>query len=237
MTMETILVEGQLIPYNIEKKNRKTMAIKIMEDGLVIVSIPKRTSMKVAKKFAESKANWILKNRKTVMNISNEKLNTYKTGKKLYVMGDLYLLRISKETKLKKASIELGQNEIVLSTFDDRPDFVRDVLEKWYGVQAKKFFSYRTELHAKKLNLEYNQIRIKNQKTRWGSCSSKRNLNYNLRLMMAPVEIIDYIIIHELCHLVHLNHSADFWKLVETIQPDYRVRRELLNKWAPKLNF
>ncbi|HID0886867.1 TPA: M48 family metallopeptidase, partial [Clostridium botulinum] len=78
-------------------------------------------------------------------------------------------------------------------------------------------------------------IVIKNQKTLWGSCSSKGNINYNYKIVMAPLKILDYIVVHELCHLVHMNHSKDFWQLVESIIPDFKERRNWLKENGYKL--
>ena len=82
---------------------------------------------------------------------------------------------------------------------------------------------------------KYEKVRIKNQKTRWGSCSSKRNLNFNMRLMMAPDEAIDYVIIHELCHLRELNHTPAFWRLVEACCPNFRHWRDWFKKYGASL--
>jgi len=74
----------------------------------------------------------------------------------------------------------------------------------------------------------YGRITIRNQKTRWGSCSSKGNLNFNCLLMLAPPEVLDYVVVHELCHRMEMNHSKRFWSLVETVLPDYREQEKWL---------
>ena len=112
-------------------------------------------------------------------------------------------------------------------------------MEQWYIRQARKIFPERVGAYypavaqaARKAAIgeigSVNRIVIRNQKTRWGSCSSKRNLNFNWRLVMAPQEILDYIVVHELCHLAYLDHSRQFWQLVEVILPDYMQRRNWL---------
>ncbi|MDX1700374.1 MAG: M48 family metallopeptidase, partial [Melioribacteraceae bacterium] len=83
---------------------------------------------------------------------------------------------------------------------------------------------------SNRYNLEYNSIKIKNLKSRWGSCSSKKNLSFNLKLMYFNHKVIDYVIIHELCHLKIMNHSREFWNLVESIIPDYKERKSELNR-------
>ena len=102
---------------------------------------------------------------------------------------------------------------------------------------ARKYFPDRVDFYAKKMNLTYGKIAIRCQQTVWGSCSSKGNLNFNCLLMMMDEEIRDYIIVHELSHRKHMNHSAAFWKCVESVMPDYRQRRtKLKNDGRPLLN-
>lgn len=98
--------------------------------------------------------------------------------------------------------------------------------------EAKKVIPLRVAYFAEKMSVTYGRITIRNQKTRWGSCSSKGNLNFNCQLMLMPDEVIDYVVVHELCHRVHMNHSGEFWKLVKQVMPDYEERRRLLREYA-----
>lgn len=94
--------------------------------------------------------------------------------------------------------------------------------------QAGAIFAERAAHFARIMGVEYGRITIREQKTRWGSCSSNHNLNFNWKLVLAPREVLDYVVVHELCHLKEMNHSPQFWAEVEKIQPDYRVRRKWL---------
>lgn len=96
--------------------------------------------------------------------------------------------------------------------------------------QARTVLTARTEYYAKILQVEYQRIRIGNQRTRWGSCSSKGTLSYNWHLILMPETILDYVVVHELCHLIELNHSPRFWSRVEEVLPDYQERRTWLKK-------
>lgn len=99
---------------------------------------------------------------------------------------------------------------------------------KALATKALKVIPEKVSVYAKKLNVSYGKITIRNQKTRWGSCSSKGNLNFNCLLMLVPEDIMDYVIIHELCHRKEMNHSKNFWKEVENILPDYKEKRKWL---------
>lgn len=116
-----------------------------------------------------------------------------------------------------------------------RDEYVKQVLIKWFRLQAANIYKARVDYYAEKLKVNYNRITIKEQKTRWGSCSSKGNLNFNWRVIMAPIEIVDYLVVHELCHLVHMNHSKEFWTLVQSSLPDYEKRQQWLKENGNKL--
>lgn len=94
--------------------------------------------------------------------------------------------------------------------------------------QALKVIPPKAAHYARLLNVSYGRITIRNQKTRWGSCSSKGNLNFNCLLMLAPEEVVDYVVVHELCHRIEMNHSKAFWNLVESVLPDYKERQKWL---------
>lgn len=94
--------------------------------------------------------------------------------------------------------------------------------------RAADVFKNKVEHYAPIVGVTYGRVTVRNQKTRWGSCSSKGNLNFNVALMRAPIEVLDYVVVHELCHRIHLNHSKEFWKEVERVLPDYREHEKWL---------
>lgn len=101
--------------------------------------------------------------------------------------------------------------------------------------QALQVIPAKAAEYAARIGVTYGRITIRNQKTRWGSCSSKGNLNFNCRLMLAPEEVLDYVIVHELCHRKEMNHSSRFWKEVERVLPDYQERRKWLKEHGDEL--
>ena len=100
---------------------------------------------------------------------------------------------------------------------------------------AKQVIPEKVAYYARLMGVTYGRISIRKQKTRWGSCSREGNLNFNCLLMMAPPEVLDYVVVHELCHRLEMNHSERFWTLVEKVMPDYRVSREWLKEHGGKL--
>ena len=108
-------------------------------------------------------------------------------------------------------------------------------LEAPYRQAAKEYIPKRAAHFAALLGVTYENITIRDQKTRWGSCSSKGTLSFNWRLMLAPPAVLDYVVIHELCHRKEMNHSPRFWRLVEQIMPDYKTKRQWLKENGNKL--
>lgn len=109
-------------------------------------------------------------------------------------------------------------------------DLAYEAVLHWYRNQARGIIGPRVEFWSRRLQLAYHQMRIKDQRTRWGSCSSQRNLNFNWRLVLVPPKVLDYVIVHELCHLWEMNHSREFWAKVSGILPDYQNHRQWLKK-------
>ncbi len=97
--------------------------------------------------------------------------------------------------------------------------------EKYYRDKAKKYLPERVIFFTNLLDIAFNQVRIKNTKTRWGSCSGKKNLNFSWKIMLAPEKVIDYLVVHEICHLKEMNHSQKFWSLVELLDPKFKEHK------------
>ena len=117
----------------------------------------------------------------------------------------------------------------------DLTDVQRAALERRYIAAAKNYFPKRVAYFVQFTGGSYSRITIRDQKTRWGSCSAKGTLSFNWRLMLAPPAILDYVVVHELCHLTYMNHSTSFWKKVESVYPDYRTARKWLKDHGHEL--
>lgn len=111
-----------------------------------------------------------------------------------------------------------------------------EVMDRRYRQAAREYFAGRCEYYRQFTGGSYARITIRDQKTRWGSCSSTGTLSFNYRLMFAPLRVLDYVVVHELCHLTHMNHSREFWSLVASVQPDYKIYRRWLREHGRELN-
>lgn len=214
-------------PNKIIRSKRKTLSLTINENAELIIRAPKRLSIEKIQDFINEKENWI--NRKKRL-IENQIKDVASNHNKLMYLGVLFPINV--EQNAAKEFFFTGEEFIANSI---EPDSLSLSIKKWYKNKFKEIALPRVAYFANKHNLMVNQVRIKNQKTMWGSCSSKNNINLNYLLLMAPMGVIDYVIVHELVHTIHRNHSTDFWDSVESIMPEFQEHKRWLQKNGYKL--
>ncbi len=163
--------------------------------------------------------------------------------KKLLFRGDELKVKIETtvfpQTRLKqKEDILTISLSSYLKTDEEKSKEVSNQIMLWYKAQARRFFTQTVESEKAKYNFEYKGISIKDTVTRWGSCSTKKNFNFNWRLVMAPPNVLNYVVIHEIAHLTFMNHSKDFWSLVQQRFPNYiEAKNWLKTNGALLINF
>ena len=214
-------------PNKIIRSKRKTLSLTINENAELIIRAPNRLSIEKIQDFINEKENWI--NRKKRL-IENQIKDVTSNHNKLLYLGNLFPINV--EQNASKELFFTGEEFIANSI---EPDSLTLSIKKWYKNKFKEIALPRVAYFANKHNLMVNQVRIKNQKTMWGSCSSKNNINLNYLLLMAPMGVIDYVIVHELVHTIHRNHSTDFWDSVESIMPEFQEHKRWLKKNGYKL--
>lgn len=232
--MKKIIHDSQEIVYSVERTKRsRTLAIVVSASADVIVRVPYSAGLHLVEDFVREKADWILtKQKKFKKHISLHPKKQFKNGEKFYFLGEEAYLAISKGQKIRtKVSLNNEHIEIVLNENieDDKvEEEISKALQKWYFKQAKDVISDRVERYSKVMDLYPSKVIIKNQKKRWGSCSFDGIVRFNWRIVIAPLDVLDYIVVHELGHLKVRDHSKKFYSLVEQVLPDYRLRRKWL---------
>ena len=214
-------------PNKIIRSKRKTLSLTINENAELIIRAPKRLSIEKIQDFINEKENWINSKKRL---IENQIKDVTSNHNKLLYLGNLFPINV--EQNASKELFFTGEEFIANSI---EPDSLSLSIKKWYKNKFKEIALPRVAYFANKHNLMVNQVRIKNQKTMWGSCSSKNNINLNYFLLMAPMGVIDYVIVHELVHTIHRNHSTDFWDSVESIMPEFQEHKRWLKKNGYKL--
>ncbi|HZW81863.1 MAG TPA: SprT family zinc-dependent metalloprotease [Candidatus Deferrimicrobium sp.] len=240
MVKKQIIINSQIIDYELRKnKLSKYIRLTISAKKGLIVTIPHGTSIKSVEQTLIEKRAWILKNLAKANNPHKDHVTLFNLGTKLLFLGKEFPLEIAREN-VRSFSVEFDQQAFKLRipsdlSQEEEQEGIARILLGWYTQQAKIFIPQRTEQLAKVLQMDYNRVTIKDLKSRWGSCSQLRNLNFNFRLVLAPLYIVDYVIVHELCHLKELNHSKLFWLEVERFCPEYKQHRQWLKTNAQSL--
>jgi predicted metal-dependent hydrolase len=231
MSIPISLSNSKVLDVKIKKNKRvKHLWLKADVYGVYAV-VPLDYSLEKIHNFIESKKKWILKTSEYYRKLregygeENLAINT------ISFLGAIYRLQVVKDTS--SSSTVISDNlKVITFHVTDRRKYKCDIKE-WYRRQTARILAERLPVISKKLDLHYNKVSIKSQTSRWGSCSKKRNLNFNLLLAAVPIKVIDYVITHELIHLVELNHSKRFWSLVGSAYPEYKKYREWLNRYGP----
>lgn len=218
------------INYKIIRKHRKTIGIKITDKGEVIITSPFGVSEETIKNIIKKKQKWITDRIELIKQADFAYNRAFEDGKRLLFLGKELKLEIIKVNRpICHAKIENEKVRVFINLSNMKSDeTVSSAIINLYRKEAAILFKERTDIYSRILGVSPRRIFIKDQKTLWGSCSSKGNVNYNYRIIMAPIDIIDYIVVHELCHLIHMNHSKEYWDTVKSILPDYKRRRTWL---------
>ncbi|MEI8133057.1 MAG: SprT family zinc-dependent metalloprotease [Leptolinea sp.] len=207
------------------RSRRKTVALIIQKDGRLVVRAPLRTSLRQIEQFVVEKTGWIKDKQEQVSKIIQQRpQRKYISGESFLFQGKSYPLEI----------INKGAYPLTFKThfiMDQRYQTkAESAFTAWYKIEARRIINQRTAIYATRFGYQYHQIRITSARTRWGSCSIKGNLSFSWRLIMAPLEVIDYVIIHELAHVVEHNHSRAFWDRVKNHMPEYQNHRRWLKE-------
>lgn len=211
---------------------RKTIALQVKQ-GQLIVRAPSYLSDKQVAQFVETKRLWIdkkLLNSHTLIKNSSDAFN-YCCGDKLFVFGEECLLRIQLGSDTELALIEsvffitLTQQQF---SAVDKKEIIKELIQQWFNEQIKLYIRDNLFVFEKRMGLYSTSTKVRIYKSRWGSCNSKKQLTFNALLAMAPKRVIDYVIVHELSHLRHMNHSTRFWQLVSIFCPDFMESKQWL---------
>lgn len=209
------------------------ITLRVRDDGQITVTAPPGTPHRIAERFVMQNADW-LRRQKEQINYARKELTQVR--QEIFWQGKPLPLRIAVGAQ-HKGRVEIENKRLIVYCSSEDNRIVRPLIEKWFIDQAKKYFPARVLLLADVLGVNVASVTIRSQRTRWGSCSSRRTISLNWRLMMPPVSVSDYVIYHELCHLIHPNHSSSFWQTVADVCPQYRQAKQWLTDRHRLLHF
>jgi predicted metal-dependent hydrolase len=225
-------MKGFEFQVEVKRTDRRKSASISLEGGIVQVVVPKSLSDNRVRELINKRTTWI----KAKLNEESlkppSKPKEYVSGEAFPYLGRNYRLKV---TRGDVSTIKMVGGYLLATVTHcekNKQNTVRHLLENWYQRQAAKRLKEKTERLSKVIGVSPKSVSIKNYKSRWGSCSSNGELTYNWRIILAPHRIIDYVVVHELCHLIEHNHSPRYWKHVEYHAPDWREHRDWLKHWS-----
>ncbi len=216
------------------KKRKKTVSLHIKKDGRIVLYVPYHTPKGEIEKFIKDKQSWIVKKISEKEKVTRDLNKAFIPGEKFLYLGDWYPLEIG-QTNDKGFPLKLSFGKFILDR--DHLEEARDLFIHWYKREAKEKIEERVYYLSNRLELFPKGLMITSAKYRWGSCSRDNRLSFSWRMIMAPLDVIDYVLIHELVHIKEKNHSKRFWAALETILPYHRKCRLWLKENGHRLWF
>lgn len=227
------------IDFSIQRssRRRKTVAIVVDPEQGVLLKAPAHVDQDTLKAIALDKGRWITQKIKGHEEMQIEVASReLVSGESIRYLGRNYILKIIPDKlltgtgfcRLKGKSLEIYVPQHFKRA--QRDITIQNAIRHWYKEKADQYLSARVSFYAERMGLSYGQIMIREQKKRWASCDSRGNLRFNWQIIMAPPSLIDYVVVHELCHIRIRNHSKAFWNLLKSTLPDYKERKEVLRQ-------
>ncbi|GEP62606.1 M48 family metallopeptidase [Clostridium beijerinckii] len=243
--------EKKIIEFELIRRKRKTICIKIEESGKVVVSAPLKTSKDYIMLVVRKRSDWIFEKQKEMIQRNSKKTKRDFTPESTFIyLGKEYSFKLIFDEKIKNIYIQLSGNFnnvyrngkellgdidisneekcFIIHTNTMEIEKLRAAFEKWYRKETLEIVTQRIGYYSKNFRDKVTGIRVKEQKRRWASCTWKNVILFNWRCSMARPDVLDYIVVHEMCHMDHRNHSKDFWNRVHEIMPDYKEKHEWL---------
>lgn len=207
---------------------RRTLTLRIEDSNTVVIKAPKRMNDKQVQSLLLD--NTSLLERKLEKKLNQESLpsvfNCADGAVVQFYDRSLYISVIQDDER--RENVSLKGDTLVVRVNDASSEAIENKVEEWFRKSGKQVIEGRALYFAEMMGVTFGRITLRDQKTRWGSCSKEGNLNFNWRLLLMPPEYLDYVVVHELAHRKHMDHSREFWSEVERIYPRYRKLRKWL---------
>ncbi|WP_053832996.1 M48 family metallopeptidase [Paraclostridium bifermentans] len=234
----TFMHKNREIRFNIIYRKRKTMSLEIKRDGIINVIAPNGLDKTFIVYKVKNKSDWIIKKLDEIEVLNNNRYTrSYESGDIFLYLGNEYILEVLVDKTTIGTSVSLENNKLIVRSNSNNKDVIQRALKNWYTDETLGITKERINYYKLFFEDTVTSIKIKDQKSRWASCTYKNEILFNLRCSMMPIQIIDYIVVHEMCHMEHRNHSKDFYLAVERILPDYKERVKWLKNNGVRMNF
>jgi predicted metal-dependent hydrolase len=225
------------IEFNLEYRKRKTVEISVEAPDVVNVVAPDVMKEDEILEVVKKKASWIIQKLFLLNSIETTPIKReYVNGESFMYFGRNYSLKILIDENVKKPEVRLCRGKFYVIVNKKDESIIKKALEEWYRQKTYQKIQERLKYYQRFFDKKPTAIKVKEQKKRWGSCTSRDEILFNWRCAMARSDAFDYILVHEMCHLYYKNHSKDFWILLSKVIPDYEKRREWLRKYGVRID-
>jgi predicted metal-dependent hydrolase len=227
MVNATEYIQGNGFVAEVTRTLRTKSATIKVEDGVVMVVVPQALIEERIVKLLNDKTRWI-KEKLALHRLAQATSDKeYVSGESFSYLGRNYRLKVSKG-QYEPIKLLHGRFTVTLRVGSDNPELIQDSLTSWYKQRALSKLTEKAKRYAEIIGVTYAAVGIKLYKNRWGSCSVDGDIDFNWLIIMAPNRVVDYVVAHELCHLIHHDHSPQFWRQLERVMPDYAESKEWL---------
>ncbi|MDF0728330.1 SprT family zinc-dependent metalloprotease [Cytobacillus sp. S13-E01] len=220
---------GETMRFEIKYKNRKSIGVYIDVYGNVEVQAPKGTSDESVIQLLEEK--WILiqqKSKEMKDRLLGPQEKVYDHGESFLYLGNTYPIKIHQDSTIEQDHVVFDDKQLNIYVKQFEGERIKQALKRFYYQQCKALVEKSIRSYQSNFKVKPRSIRISDSQSTWGTCDSNLQLTFNWRLAMAPKNVIDYVVVHEMCHMVHMNHDRSFWRLVGKIMPGYKDQENWL---------
>ena len=210
-----ITIKNKSIIFDIQYGKRKKMVLDITPEGHITLKVPQKTSEQAIHEFMNSNANLLLKVQEKIEN------RKYISNEKSYDEEEIFLY-LGKGYHLNQLIPEIPESE----------KEIQKQLQQFYTTQTKKIIKKRVQHFEKIIGVKDKNVTVVDSPKTWGTCDSNKQLTFNYKLSMAPIEVIDYVVIHELCHIFHMNHDRSFWRKVGMYDVNFKQHQDYLSRFG-----
>lgn len=233
---------GTAIPYAIRRSvRRKTITITVDPDRGVVLAAPWKVPVSRLDRIVHERGNWIVeKLRELEESRRMFPPHAFQSGEPFLLLGKPYPLHVVPGLPESAVTVDAGELRVSVSaelSRDARAAVVRASLEGWYQAQASWYLPERVKIWHERVGVPLPRVIVKTQHRRWGSCDAHGTLRLNWRVVQAPLELVDYVVVHELAHLLHRGHQREFWDAVGAVMPGYARLRDALRELGERLDW
>ena len=233
LEQRSIQLADKLVSYTLKRSSkRRSIGLQINDQGLT-VSMPLRATEKWLHSVLQEKAQWVV-DKLDSWQSKKAPIQHWADGEPILFRGESFILRVV--PGLFNAPAQLTVNELIIHVVDaGNHSAIKKAVMQWYKREAERVFEECVAHFAPLMKVSPREVKLTSARTQWGSCTSRGVVRLNWQLVTMPLHLIDFVVVHELAHLLEMNHSAAFWSVVEGVCPDYAKMRGELRKWSPAM--